>query len=110
MNDTVKVGAPFGAGTYNVNRSILHRLLVINVSRPEDKLTGAALSWGLRGGAGESVSPLCEPLFLFPKSDLLSETDCGKGFFWRLAVWPPSETNDPPLFFSTERKAAKQPQ
>jgi hypothetical protein len=56
------------------------------------------------------VSPLCEPLFLFPKSDLLSETDCGKSYFQCLAVWPPSETNDPPLFFSAERKTAKQPQ
>jgi hypothetical protein len=54
------------------------------------------------------VSLLCEPLFLFPKSDLLSETDCGKGLFWRLVAWPPSETNDPPLFFFAERKAAKQ--
>ncbi len=72
---------------------------------PNETLT--IFSWGLRGGAGESVSPLCEPLFLFPKSDLLSETDCGKGLFQDLAVWPPLETNDIPLFFSAERKAAK---
>ncbi len=43
MNDTFKVGAPSGAATYNVQGSTLHHLLVINVSRPEDKLTGAAL-------------------------------------------------------------------
>ncbi len=43
MNDTVKVGAPSGAAAYNVQGSTLHHLLGINVSRPEDKLTGAAL-------------------------------------------------------------------
>jgi hypothetical protein len=42
MNDTVKVGAPSGAAAYNVQGSTLHRLLGINVSRPEDKLTGTA--------------------------------------------------------------------
>ncbi len=43
MNDTIKVGAPSGAAAYNVQGSKLHCLLVINVSRPEDKLIGAAL-------------------------------------------------------------------
>jgi hypothetical protein len=42
-NDTVKVGAPSGAAAYNIQGSTLRRLLVINVSRPEYKLTGAAL-------------------------------------------------------------------
>jgi hypothetical protein len=37
MNDTVKVGAPSGAAAYNVQSSTLHRLLRINVSRPEVK-------------------------------------------------------------------------
>jgi hypothetical protein len=43
MNDTVKVGAPSGADAYNVQGSTLHCLLVINVSRPDDKLTSAVL-------------------------------------------------------------------
>ncbi len=43
MNDTVKVGAPPGAATYNIQGSTLHCLLGINVSRPEDKLTGTVL-------------------------------------------------------------------
>ncbi len=43
MSDTIKVGAPSGAAAYNVQGSTLHRLLGINVSRPEDKLTGAVL-------------------------------------------------------------------
>jgi hypothetical protein len=43
MNDTIKVGAPSGAAAYNVQGSTLHRLLIINVSRPEDKLTGTVL-------------------------------------------------------------------
>ncbi len=43
MNDTVKVGAPPAAATYNVQGSTLHCLLGINVSRPEDKLTGTVL-------------------------------------------------------------------
>jgi hypothetical protein len=43
MNDTVKVGAPSGAAAYNVQGSSFHRLLVISVSRPEEKLTGTAL-------------------------------------------------------------------
>ncbi len=42
-NDTVKVGAPSGAAAYNVQGSTLHRLLGINVSRPEDNLTGLLL-------------------------------------------------------------------
>ncbi len=43
MNDTIKVGAPSGAAAYNIHGSTLHRLLGISVSRPEEKLTGAAL-------------------------------------------------------------------
>ena len=43
MNDTVKVGAPSGAAAYNVQGSTLHRLLRINVSRPEEKVTGTVL-------------------------------------------------------------------
>ncbi len=43
INDTLKVGAPSGAAAYNVQGSILHRLLGISVSRPEEKLTGTAL-------------------------------------------------------------------
>jgi hypothetical protein len=43
MNDTVKVGAPSGAAAYNVQGSTLNRLLEINVSRPEEKITGTAL-------------------------------------------------------------------
>ncbi len=43
MNDTVKVGAPSEAAEYNVQGSTLHRLLRINVSRPEEKVTGTAL-------------------------------------------------------------------
>jgi hypothetical protein len=43
MNDTVKVGAPSGAAAYNIQGSILHRLLRINVSRPEEKVTGTVL-------------------------------------------------------------------
>ncbi len=43
MNDTIKMGAPSRAAAYNVQGSTLHRLLGINVSRPEDKLTGIVL-------------------------------------------------------------------
>ncbi len=43
MNDTVTVGAPSGAAAYNLQGSTLHRLLRINVSRPEEKVTGTAL-------------------------------------------------------------------
>ncbi len=43
MNDTIKVGAASGDTAYNVQELTLHRLLGINVSRPKDKLTGAAL-------------------------------------------------------------------
>jgi hypothetical protein len=43
MNNIVKVGASSGAAAYNIQGSTLHRLLVTNVSRPQDKLTGAAL-------------------------------------------------------------------
>ncbi len=43
MNDTIKVGAPSGVAAYNIQGSLLHCLLVINVSRPEDKLTGTVL-------------------------------------------------------------------
>ncbi len=40
---TVKVGAPSGAAAYNVQGSILHRLLGINVSRLDKKVTDTAL-------------------------------------------------------------------
>ena len=43
MNHTVKVGAPSRAAAYNVQGSILHCLLGISVSRPEEKVTGTAL-------------------------------------------------------------------
>ncbi len=43
MNDILKVGAPSGAAAYNVQGSTLHRLLVISVSRPEEKVTGTVL-------------------------------------------------------------------
>jgi hypothetical protein len=33
------VGAPSGAAAYNVQRSTLHHLLGIEVSRPEDNIT-----------------------------------------------------------------------
>ncbi len=40
---SVKVGAPSGAAAYNVQGSTLHHLLRINVSRPEEKVTGTVL-------------------------------------------------------------------
>ncbi len=43
MNGTIKVGASSGAAAYNIQGSTLHCLLVINVSRPEEKVTGAVL-------------------------------------------------------------------
>jgi hypothetical protein len=39
LNDSILVGAPTGAAAFNVQGSTLHRLLGINVGRPEDILS-----------------------------------------------------------------------
>ena len=39
LNDSILVGAPTGAAAFNVQGSTLHRLLGINVGRPEDALS-----------------------------------------------------------------------
>lgn len=39
LNDSILVGAPTGAAAFNVQGSTLHRLLGINVGRPEDVLS-----------------------------------------------------------------------
>ncbi len=38
-NNTVFVGAPLGSAAYNLQGSMLHHLLEIGVSRPEDDVT-----------------------------------------------------------------------
>jgi hypothetical protein len=41
LNDSILVGAPTGGAAFNVQGSTLHRLLGINVGRPEDVLSEA---------------------------------------------------------------------
>ena len=41
LNDSILVGAPTGGAAFNVQGSTLHRLLGINVGRPEDLLSEA---------------------------------------------------------------------